>query len=369
MANTGYLITEWEDINPHSPTYGQRRSDRVRDIDECAIEDTSLSEFFPNIPIDDDDFIVKVFMITEHIYTNERTYNGSSITIDSFLDRFGGIDVDYIIVGRNATGYDLNRIFHSTIKSTKYYWWSKDNPYYDDANSLNSTITLLNVKNTLYCGKLRMYNSAGSSNKFYCPVVLGAEMNPNSGTYFYDVDYMRLGKFDAKNLYVYGNLREVYLDAFKSSRNFSSSSYYYMTFDNTGNSADEFDLWLPSMMSMDDYDGRFSCPVFSNFKGRTVNVHYGKDLTKVGWLARLGTTNKANFVNIFIDTEIPPQKVYGGGVGATYTGDYTDFAVYVPDVSYEYYKTATNWSSIADKIHPMSSYNKKIKSKLKDLEL
>ena len=109
---------------------------------------------------------------------------------------------------------------------------------------------------------------------------------------------------------------------------------------------------LPSVETMPDasnYEGIFSyCP-------NLVLVDIGANCTSIGWQS-LGRYigNSSNNITIIIRAITPPSL--GGPLMGTDGNHATIGKVYVPDNSVDAYKAATNWSTYADRIKPLSEY-------------
>lgn len=106
---------------------------------------------------------------------------------------------------------------------------------------------------------------------------------------------------------------------------------------------------IETMPSASNYDGIFSyCP-------NLVLVDIGANCTSIGWqsLGRFIGTNRNN-ITIIVRATTPPSL--GGplmGTGGNYA---TIDKIYVPNESVDIYKAATNWSTYADRIKPLSEY-------------
>lgn len=109
---------------------------------------------------------------------------------------------------------------------------------------------------------------------------------------------------------------------------------------------------LPSVETMEassNYDGIFSfCP-------NLVLVDLGENCSSIGAESfGRGVGTSGNNITIICRASTPPTlggKIFGSTVvNAAIEG------IYVPDTSVEAYKTATNWSTYADRIKPLSEY-------------
>ena len=109
---------------------------------------------------------------------------------------------------------------------------------------------------------------------------------------------------------------------------------------------------LPSVETMpgaSNYEGIFSyCP-------NLVLVDIGANCTSIGWqsLGRNVGTSRKN-ITVVVRAVTPPSldgPLMGTG------GNYATIGkVYVPNESVDIYKAATNWSTYADRIKPLSEY-------------
>ena len=85
---------------------------------------------------------------------------------------------------------------------------------------------------------------------------------------------------------------------------------------------------------------------FSNCTSLT-SVDGLSNVTSIGDYAFLNCSALTEFV---LSVSAPPQL--GNGAFNSMT-----FSIYVPDASLDTYRTATNWSAYASRIHPMSELN------------
>lgn len=151
---------------------------------------------------------------------------------------------------------------------------------------------------------------------------------------------------------------------------FDKNSITSIGYSSFNNCSAEFDVDFPNLSSLSN--GAF---IFSNIKrvldlGNVTSISSGSDSNKIN-ACFYGCTN-LSFVKLKdIITAIGNNVFYGcsklsvvicnpitpPSLGATVFGNTSpDLKIYVPDDSVEAYKTATNWSNYADKIHPLSEY-------------
>lgn len=184
----------------------------------------------------------------------------------------------------------------------------------------------------------------------------------------YSIGYGAFGDCTSLTSITYGNVTEIGSRAFRNCTSMGGElSFPYLTTLKgdgffAGTKITSFSapllLSIPGHSSLGDYGAFANCSALANIdipSAENIGPHTFYKCTSLGVVELLvvtGIGNAAfhsctNLQSVLVRTSTPPTLGSNVFYGST-------CPIYVPDASLEAYKTATNWNTYADRIHPLS---------------